>query len=201
MKVRVNGFTRTFPGVISEILTECGVSLPHDPNSGTQHPQIINTVGLWDTGATNSVITKSLAAKLALKPIRTIQSHHAGGSSIVNVYLINIFLPNNVGIPYVQVSECVDTIGRFGILIGMDVFCRGDFAMSHVGRQTTISFRMPSIHPIRLEKDCMPDNVLSKNVNPIKSVKKGTNTIDPNTSRNAPCPCGSGKKYKHCHGK
>ena len=22
-----------------------------------------------------------------------------------------------------------------------------------------------------------------------------------NTSRNAPCPCGSGKKYKHCHGR
>jgi preprotein translocase subunit SecA len=21
------------------------------------------------------------------------------------------------------------------------------------------------------------------------------------TSRNAPCPCGSGKKYKHCHGR
>ena len=21
------------------------------------------------------------------------------------------------------------------------------------------------------------------------------------TQRNAPCPCGSGKKYKHCHGK
>ena len=28
---------------------------------------------------------------------------------------------------------------------------------------------------------------------------------DPSTwgkvARNAPCPCGSGKKYKHCHGK
>ena len=24
--------------------------------------------------------------------------------------------------------------------------------------------------------------------------------IDPNLSRNAPCPCGSGLKYKHCHG-
>jgi preprotein translocase subunit SecA len=22
-----------------------------------------------------------------------------------------------------------------------------------------------------------------------------------NTSRNAPCPCGSGRKYKHCHGR
>ncbi|MGH7042566.1 MAG: SEC-C metal-binding domain-containing protein, partial [Acetobacteraceae bacterium] len=21
------------------------------------------------------------------------------------------------------------------------------------------------------------------------------------TPRNAPCPCGSGRKYKHCHGK
>jgi preprotein translocase subunit SecA len=32
--------------------------------------------------------------------------------------------------------------------------------------------------------------------------------MDPNdpvtwgtTPRNAPCPCGSGKKYKHCHGR
>jgi preprotein translocase subunit SecA len=24
--------------------------------------------------------------------------------------------------------------------------------------------------------------------------------FDPNISRNAPCPCGSGQKYKHCHG-
>jgi preprotein translocase subunit SecA len=26
-------------------------------------------------------------------------------------------------------------------------------------------------------------------------------SIDPKTPRNAPCPCGSGKKYKHCHGR
>jgi len=25
--------------------------------------------------------------------------------------------------------------------------------------------------------------------------------VDPNYPRNAPCPCGSGKKYKHCHGR
>jgi len=23
---------------------------------------------------------------------------------------------------------------------------------------------------------------------------------DTNLSRNAPCPCGSGRRYKHCHG-
>jgi preprotein translocase subunit SecA len=38
--------------------------------------------------------------------------------------------------------------------------------------------------------------------------RKGAGSIDPSNpstwgkvSRNAPCPCGSGKKYKHCHGK
>jgi preprotein translocase subunit SecA len=25
--------------------------------------------------------------------------------------------------------------------------------------------------------------------------------VDPRTPRNAPCPCGSGKKFKHCHGR
>ena len=42
---------------------------------------------------------------------------------------------------------------------------------------------------------------------PLQS-RKSDGTADPNApatwgrvSRNAPCPCGSGKKYKHCHGK
>lgn len=29
----------------------------------------------------------------------------------------------------------------------------------------------------------------------------GMNVVAPSVSRNAPCPCGSGKKYKRCHGK
>jgi preprotein translocase subunit SecA len=28
----------------------------------------------------------------------------------------------------------------------------------------------------------------------------GVDTVPAPESRNAPCPCGSGKKYKHCHG-
>ncbi len=31
-------------------------------------------------------------------------------------------------------------------------------------------------------------------------VDKGDSKTWNNTPRNAPCPCGSGKKYKHCHG-
>jgi preprotein translocase subunit SecA len=43
---------------------------------------------------------------------------------------------------------------------------------------------------------------------PLQTRKKLGGAADPKdpatwgkVSRNAPCPCGSGKKYKHCHGK
>jgi len=31
--------------------------------------------------------------------------------------------------------------------------------------------------------------------------KPANKFVDSKTGRNDPCPCGSGKKYKHCHGK
>jgi preprotein translocase subunit SecA len=41
----------------------------------------------------------------------------------------------------------------------------------------------------------------------VTSEKASGNKVDPKNpdtwgkvSRNDPCPCGSGKKYKHCHG-
>ena len=39
-----------------------------------------------------------------------------------------------------------------------------------------------------------------QNQNNLKEQKKGIK-IEKKISRNSPCPCGSGKKYKHCHGK
>ncbi len=52
-----------------------------------------------------------------------------------------------------------------------------------------------------------PQNVLavSKKETPERTILKTFNPNDPSTwdkvARNDPCPCGSGKKYKHCHGK
>ncbi len=41
-----------------------------------------------------------------------------------------------------------------------------------------------------------------------RQTRRGAGPLDPNdpstwgrVPRNKPCPCGSGKKYKHCHGK
>jgi preprotein translocase subunit SecA len=51
-------------------------------------------------------------------------------------------------------------------------------------------------------------NVAVAERRPPLQTRKTSGAVDPNdpatwgkVSRNAPCPCGSGKKYKHCHGK
>jgi preprotein translocase subunit SecA len=38
-------------------------------------------------------------------------------------------------------------------------------------------------------------------VDPSENVKQEPIKVGPKIGRNDPCPCGSGKKYKHCHGK
>ena len=72
-----------------------------------------------------------------------------------------------------------------GVAIGMDIIGLGDFVVSSYEGKTAFSFRMPSLH-------CF-DFVENTYMLPRNSQK--------GPSRNAPCPCGSGKKYKHCHGK
>ncbi len=38
-------------------------------------------------------------------------------------------------------------------------------------------------------------------IDPSENVKQEPVKVGPKVGRNDPCPCGSGKKYKHCHGK
>ena len=35
---------------------------------------------------------------------------------------------------------------------------------------------------------------------PLPDMPAMAGTVEAPASRNAPCPCGSGRKYKHCHG-
>jgi len=37
--------------------------------------------------------------------------------------------------------------------------------------------------------------------NPDRETPQPAVNVAPRAGRNDPCPCGSGKKYKHCHGK
>lgn len=183
MDSQSKSFTLEANGILRVLKTDCGVCPAFDPLSGGKHPKIEKFVGLWDTGATGTVISTDCAKKLGLKPIGKTKVYHADGDSIVNVYAINLFLPNQVAFPFVKVTE--GKLNGTDLLIGMDIISRGDFVVTNFGGQTTFSFRVPSTQKIDFVEESKPKPIVRNN-------KK--------IGRNDPCHCGSGKKFKQCHG-
>lgn len=60
--------------------------------------------------------------------------------------MVNFYLPNNVAIIGIRVSE--GTIGGGDVLLGMDIISAGDFAITNYNGQTWWTFRVPSNEPI-----------------------------------------------------
>jgi len=177
-----SAFTIKFNGQADRIVTDVRLFPAFDPQSYKTPPYpAFSTKALWDTGATKSVITDATAKSMNLVAVGRTKVSHAGGISESNTYLVNIFLPNNVGVAGVLVVEVNNIVGDFGAIIGMDIISGGDFAITNVGGETWMTFRTPSIAHIDYVADAIQVRFAG-------------------TPRNAPCPCGSGKKYKQCHG-
>ena len=175
-------FTIKFNGQASQIITELSVSATFDPKSPPNpRPPTVPTKALWDTGASKSVISQDLAKALNLVVVGATNVNHAGGTSLSPTYMVNFYLPNHVGITGVLATE-FPAPSTFGAIVGMDVICIGDLAVTNVSGHTCMSFRTPSQATI--------DYVAEYN----KLLYSGV-------GRNAPCPCGSGEKFKRCHGK
>lgn len=184
-------FTRKYNGIVNRIISETGLTPAFDPSKLADNKipfEIIEKKALWDTGATNSVITPDTAKDLNLTPIGVREVRHFGGTKVCNTYLVNFFLPNQVIISGVSVTESDSIINDFGIIIGMDIISKGDFSITNVGGSTWVSYRVPSITQI--------DYVIE--ARRIKYAK---------VDKYGPCPCGkkdeNGRpvKFKFCHGK
>lgn len=187
-KIDITSFVTEYPVLSNILINEVHVSSFLVPPPDLK-PTTINECGakkfnaIWDTGATNTSITKNVVNSCNLKPIGITKVYDAGGFHLSNVYLIGLFLPNRIIIPELKVTESI-LIGDCDILIGMDIINQGDFAVTNYNGKTVFSFRMPSI-------ETMNFNIGEKKTFTRTSQKIG---------RNDPCPCGSGKKYKNCCG-
>lgn len=137
--------------------------------------------GIWDTGATNSVISQKVVDECDLKPTGMAIVQSATETKTCETFLVSIFLPNKVIMPAVRVTK--GSPAGCDVLIGMDVINNGDFAVSNLEGKTIFSYRYPSKEKI---------DFVAQELEPAHSTK---------VSRNSPCPCGSGKKYKKCHGR
>lgn len=150
-----------------------------------------NTLAIWDTGATNSVITKAKAAELGLIPVSKTQVRGVGGTYLANIYQVIIKLNNQSIRISCLVTECeeLSNVDDTGLLIGMDIIALGDFVITNHKRKTTMTFRVPSLQEIDY-------------VNEIEEHKKIDKIHQFNVKKGLPdkCGCGSGKLYKNCHG-
>jgi hypothetical protein len=144
----------------------------------------IKITALWDTGAGISLIRPDVAQRLHLLSVSmTTISTPTSKDEQSRVYVVNLYLPNQVRVNDIKVVEGIPS--NCDMLIGMDIISLGDFAVSNFNGRTMFSFRMPSMTEIDFTKHSYQL--------PIKN--------DGKVGRNDPCPCGSGKKYKQCHGR
>jgi hypothetical protein len=129
---------------------------------------------LWDTGSNISVLDKETVRKLNLHSVSNgfIDSLTEKGVPS-NLYTVNLYLPGKMEISNLSVSE--GELTGCDMLIGMDIISTGDLAISNYKGKTTFIFRKPSMGRFSYE--------------PAKSDKTGRNDL---------CPCGSGRKFKHC---
>lgn len=98
--------------------------------------------GIWDTGASSSVIIRSLADSLHLVPVSYGYSNTANGRMPTAVYYLSLGLPNGVLIPNLRISDG-NLPSNVDMLIGMDVITCGDFHVSNKGK-TVFTFEIPS---------------------------------------------------------
>ena len=193
MQTRVQAFITTYNARVNVLKSKVHIakafnrsSFPTPPNP--QGVAAIEFIAIWDTGATNSVITQKVIDGCGLKPIGMAKVHHASGESLTTVYFVSVFLPNKVVIPQLRVSRGI-IAGDAEVLIGMDIIGQGDFAVTNKDGKTAFSFRTPSIECIDFVKQAQ------------SGAAQQISKPPPKVGRNDPCPCGSGKKYKKCCGK
>ena len=138
--------TITFRNKTSEIVTPVDI---HTIDGKRQ----VKTLGLWDTGATGSVITREIAEILNLKPIDRIKVKGVNSVVECNVYLLKLVLNNGDVTFDMEVTECEKiTDNGVGMLIGMNVINLGDFAITNFNNETTFSFQIPPVETIDFVK-------------------------------------------------
>jgi hypothetical protein len=176
-------FTIKANGKMNRLITDVSACLGFDPaNPPNPLPTKANVKGLWDTGATGSVISTDLVKALNLTPVGTANVNHGGGKTTSPTYLVNVELHHKVEFIGVLVTEFPrPDDGSFDVILGMDVICFGDFALTNHNDKTCFSFRTPSCESV--------DYVIVANEMQYAGL-----------GRNDPCRCGSGKKFKKCHG-
>jgi hypothetical protein len=135
-------YERGHRGVLT---SRCRISAGYNPwELSVVRPVFEEVIALWDTGCERSMITEGLALKLGLQCVRQAYIQHVAGVAQVNIYTINLILPNGYEIVELPVSGC-HVVG-LDCLIGMDVISMCDFAITSGDIYMRHTIQTPSTH-------------------------------------------------------
>lgn len=134
---------RATGGRLRVLESACQVAEAFDPATASPLPQFHHYQAIWDTGATNSVVTPRVVTECVLQPSGVTEVHAFNSSGTSDTYLVNVALPNNVLFCGVRVTRGSIAPG-IDVLIGMDIITLGDFAITNRDGITVFSFCMPS---------------------------------------------------------
>jgi predicted aspartyl protease len=112
-------------------------------------------LGVWDTGATTSLVTHKVFSDLNLTPVDTVTVHGVNSSVRAQVVVIDLILPNGIKISGVRAT--VSETRGIDMLIGMDIIQLGDFSISNFEGKTIFTFAMP---PFRDRTDLYEKSML-----------------------------------------
>jgi hypothetical protein len=141
--------TLKFNGLSNMVSLDIEITSPDDRN------KVFKTKGIFDTGATASVITQEAANFLGLKQTGVASVNTASHTGMeTSTYRIDLFLKSDLRVRGVDV-----TVGKiiaehgFDCLIGMDIITLGDFSITNHQGNTCMSLRIPSAHEIDYVKN------------------------------------------------
>lgn len=135
--------TRKFQERVDCVVTESYVYAPVNLAVCKDVKRVKVLRSLWDTGASVSLISARVAKVLGLTSIgKSGISGYNEGVDVKDTYHVHIGLPTGDIVTDIMAMEFESD--EYDVVIGMDVICKGDFAVTNKNDKTTFSFRIPS---------------------------------------------------------
>lgn len=143
-------FTKKFNSIVDNVISSCTIYPGVDFSKENKITKTFKTdKAVWDTGATETMITTDIVKELGLKPFDQIQVSGFHGIETTSVYLIHIGLPTGDAIIDIEAMECQSE--DYDVIIGMDVISQGDFAFTNANNESVFSFRLSAKEHIELK--------------------------------------------------
>ena len=146
-----HAYTKKWDECVRILRDNVRISQAFDPTTEAP-PPCIEFSAIWDTGASNTVVSQRVVKTCGLIPLGKAYAQTAGGNFIQNRYLVRLDLPNRITIPTMWVTEG-DLGENLDVLIGMDVIGVGDLAITNSNGKTCLSFQTPSEKCIDFVRD------------------------------------------------